>query len=169
MNNLLFSQENCREKTRPPGEEGAIWIESCIAIIFLCAVTFSTVEFFFIADSYMTLSQTVREAAYAGISSQGHLGREENLNPDVDLYNGCMANTSTSTQCAHVIVHWRVRRLVETHVPRIIPSSLNIISSFDVGTGYFTVKVDMRYKPLFSKLGTVPLRHTVSSKMLSGG
>jgi hypothetical protein len=136
---------------------GGVLVEAVLCIPFIILLVMSAADFYFIFDTYSSLSLSSQEALFGGIGSTGTSGTRNNLNPSLTSYNDCLA-APTQPDCGHTLLHWRGRRLMETYQARFVTGTLGIQSSYVPASRSYELTLSAEYSAFSPWLDGVVLR-----------
>lgn len=143
---------------------GAAGVEAVLVLPLLVLLFFGVADVYFYTNTYLAFVQIGREAVLTGVFSSGADSVADDLDPSLADYNAC--EPDPSGDCMHTVIHWRVRRLVESHSPRIVEGTLGIRSSGSAATKEVTALVSGTYRSLFPLFSGVPVRAEVKATSL---
>lgn len=105
-------------------QKGTALTEAVIVLPVLLIILGILIDTYYIVHAYEALNRATREAMIIGSVLQELEGQRQNISSNLNEYNNCL--TAPNNDCAHRLIHWRVRRILESQNSGIKDNSLDI-------------------------------------------
>ena len=97
-------------------QSGGALIETTLVLPVLLLVVFGISRFLYISQTYLSLNLISREAVLpASTTANASHGERVNLDPTSAEVEVCLQSASPNGDCAHIIAHWRIRKLLKSN------------------------------------------------------
>ena len=156
-----------KEKGFKAGQSGGVMVEAVLWLSFLVVLIPSIIEMFFLSNTYLGLSQITREALLTQITipnsalspQEYHLVSDEGVPPSAaqqlsELKLCCVLpecnryKPGFTKECAHTVVKWRIRRLIESNQIKVKPENLTIKTA-QLANNVMSIDIEAAYDGMF--------------------
>ncbi len=110
-------------------QKGTALTEAVIVLPVLVIILGILIDTYYIVHAYEALNRATREAMIIGSVLQKLEGQQQNISSNLNQYENCL--TAHNIHCAHMLIHWRVRRILESQNSGIKDDSLDIKTVVD--------------------------------------
>ena len=117
-------------------QKGTALTEAVLVLNVFLIILGILIDTYYIVHAYEALNRATREALIIGSVLQKLQGEQKNIDLNESDYETCIKNDLDS-YCHHMLIHWRVHKILESQHSGIKDDSLNITT---------TVKVDSPFK-----------------------
>ena len=168
-----------RKSSKRRSATGGIVVEAVLWLAFLALLIPNIIEFVFLSNTYIALSQITREAVLTEVSVPSSALTSGPPMVSIDSPPPSFVSQESGIQnclvapayrefvpgfdrsCLHTLVAWRVRRLIESNRVRLRPEDLKIVTRY-TADNVMSVEIEAKYRGLFWLFDGIPL-HGVAS------
>jgi len=145
-------------------QKGTALTEFAIVLPVILTILAVLIDTYHIFHAYQALNRATREAMIIGSVLQNLGGKRQNITPKLTQYKNCL--TARNQNCAHMLIHWRVLRILESQNSGIKDDSLDIKTVVDDNLPFnrVTLSVSGRVNGVtpLSSLLTIRVQETVA-------
>lgn len=123
---------------------GAAMVEAAVAIPLVLIFVLGLAQLAQVCEPALGLEDVVRETALSGTRLPAIAGAAADQNPSLSQYLSCIEEVFTPA-CAHTVLHWRARRLLESH--RLSQDGLQLSTEFNATARILTVDMTIAKLP----------------------
>lgn len=132
-------------------QSGGALLEATLLLPVLALVVFGLMQMLNISQTYLSLNMIAREAILpASTTTNASQGEQINLSPSAADIESCLQAATPAGSCAHLIAHWRIRKLLESN--RLNEADFDFLSRLNADGVTIQIKTNsnLKVKPLGS-------------------